>query len=238
VLSKSARRAGAVAVPLVVPAAMRAVFPRLAHRLGPRRGYLSGFGIYYATCLALTAALAEPLDMVRMLRRRARLPSPKPIAVAMLVVPPLGGLCTQFIPHRREADPALMVFAASLATVNATVEELLWHGVPLTIFGDEPIGAWVWPALGFTAWHLAPMSVRTPEQPRSFLLGAAMIGLGSGWVAYRTGSVKLNLVSHIATDAMGDSRSSSVARTGLTASSRRPRAELRRRRPLVGDPAG
>jgi membrane protease YdiL (CAAX protease family) len=190
-------------VPLVVPAVMRAAFPRLARRLGTCRGYLAGFAIYYATCLALAAALAERPELVRMFGVPARLPSPRPIAVATLVIPPLGGLCTQLIPRRRETDPMLMAFAVSLATVNATLEELLWHGVPVLAFGNDPIRAWLWPALGFTAWHLALMSVRTPEGPASFLLGAAMIGLGSGWVVCRSGSLTLSLVSHTATDATG-----------------------------------
>jgi hypothetical protein len=42
---RRAARALTLAIPLVVPAGMRVLFPMLARRLGARRGYLTGTGL-------------------------------------------------------------------------------------------------------------------------------------------------------------------------------------------------
>jgi hypothetical protein len=52
------------------------------------------------------------------------------------------------------------------------------------------------------------MSVRPPRQPRAFLAGAALIGAGMGWVAWRTRSLRWTLPAHLATDANGLSAAS------------------------------
>ena len=202
-LSRRVRRAATAAVPVAVPTAMRVLFPRLAQRFGTRVGYLAGFGIYYAGCVGLTLTLAEPAELRRLLNAPGRLPSPRSLSTAALLVPPLGGFFTQVIPHWRDADPVVIASALSIASVNATAEELLWHGLPLSVFGDDARRGWLWPGLGFTAWHLAPLSVRPAPHKGQFLLGAGIIGLGFGWVAQRTSSLRLVLACHIATDAMG-----------------------------------
>ena len=40
-----------------------------------------------------------------------------------------------------------------VALANATLEELLWRGVYITFWADDPWLGW-WPAVGFGAWHL------------------------------------------------------------------------------------
>jgi Type II CAAX prenyl endopeptidase Rce1-like len=66
------------------------------------------------------------------------------------------------------------------------------------------VRGWLWPAVGFTAWHLAPLSVRPYRHGTlAFLAPAGLIGAGYGWVAWRNGSVRLTLPAHIATDASG-----------------------------------
>jgi hypothetical protein len=70
-------------------------------------------------------------------------------------------------------------------------------------FPDDPVRGWRWPAIGFTAWHLAPASVRAPRRGRTFLAATALIGTGFGWVAWRTRSLRWTLPAHVATDAWG-----------------------------------
>jgi hypothetical protein len=193
------------AVPVVVPLTMRLVFPALARRLGPRRGYLAGFALYWAGCYLLTFGLLGRRRVQALVRQPAHpLPSPRWLPAAALLGPPLGAASTELLPQLRTADPAVLATAATVASVNAAAEELLWHGLFVATFPDDPVRGWLWPAVGFTAWHLAPLSVRPYRHGTlAFLTPAALIGAGNGWVAWRTGSVRLTLPAHIATDASG-----------------------------------
>jgi Reverse transcriptase (RNA-dependent DNA polymerase)/Type II CAAX prenyl endopeptidase Rce1-like len=132
------------------------------------------------------------------------LPSPRWRPAAALLLPPLGAAGTELLPQLRTADPAVLATAATLASINAAAEELLWHGLFVATFPDDPVRGWLWPAVGFTAWHLAPLSVRPYRHGTlAFLVPAGLIGAGYGWVVWRTGSLRLTLPAHIATDASG-----------------------------------
>jgi hypothetical protein len=161
--SKGPRRGGGVLVtglPVMVSLGMRVLFPALARRLGGRRGHLAGFAVYWAGCYLVPLALLGRGRVKTLLRQPGRpLPSPRWLAVTVLLVPPLGALGTELAPQVRKADPVLLGTAASVATINATAEELLWRGLFIATFPDELVRGWLWPAAGFTAWHLAPLSV-------------------------------------------------------------------------------
>jgi hypothetical protein len=198
------RRASILAIPLVVPVSMRVLFPLLARRLGARRGYLAAFGIYWAGCYLVPLALVGRRRIAALLCRPAdRLPRPRWLGALALLVPPLGAAGAELLPALRRADSALLATASVVAVVNAAGEELLWRGLFVATFPDDPVRGWLWPAVGFTAWHLAPASVRPPRQARMFLAGTALIGAGFGWVAWRTHSLRWTLPAHVATDACG-----------------------------------
>lgn len=116
----------------------------------------------------------------------------------------MGAAGTELAPELRGADASLLAAAATLAAVNAAGEELLWRGLFVAAFPDDPVRGWLWPAVGFTAWHLAPLSVRPARRGTpAFLLATALIGAGFGWVAWRTRSLRWTLPPHVATDACG-----------------------------------
>ena len=69
----------------------------------------------------------------------------------------MGAAGTELAPQLRNADPAVLATAAGVAVVNAAGEELLWRGLFVAAFPDDPVCGW--PAVGFTAWHLAPQAV-------------------------------------------------------------------------------
>lgn len=200
-----AARVGALIAPAAVPAAMCVVFPAAARRLGRHRGYLAGFGLYWAVCFGTPLAVLGPRQILELLERSAPLtPNTRRIAGLLLLVPPLGGLATELVPEIRKADPPLLAAAMAISTVNAAGEELLWRGLPLVAFPTDPVRGWLWPAAGFAAWHLAPLAVLPSRRgSASFVAISALLGLGLGWVTRRTHSLRLTLLSHIATDAMG-----------------------------------
>jgi hypothetical protein len=192
------------AMPLVVPVGMRVLFPLLARRLGARRGYLAGFAVYWVGCyLVPLALLGRRRVRALLLEPAGPLPRPRWLGAMALVVPPLGAVGAELLPALRGADPALVATAGVVAAVNATGEELLWRGLFVATFPEDAVRGWLWPAVGFTVWHLAPTSVRPARQGRVFLAGSALIGAGFGWVAWRTRSLRWTLPAHLVTDASG-----------------------------------
>jgi hypothetical protein len=60
-------------------------------------------------------------------------------------------------PQLRNADPTVLATAVTVANVHAAAEELLWHSLFVATFPDDPVRGWLWPAIGFTAWHPSPV---------------------------------------------------------------------------------
>lgn len=199
-------RGAALVAPLAVPLAMRAVFRATTRRFGVERGYQAGFAIYWATCWAVAGAIVGPRRLASLWRRGEELlPTPRLVASTALVVPPLGAIATQWLPNARAAGPAAVAVAGGLGITNAFAEEALWRGVPIAVFPDDAVRGWLWPAVGFTAWHLVPLTAHesTARRSAAILAGAGAIGLGYGWIAQRTGSLGIVAPVHALTDSCG-----------------------------------
>jgi membrane protease YdiL (CAAX protease family) len=95
--------------------------------------------------------------------------------------------------------------AAGVGITNALAEEALWRGVPVVVFPDDRVRGWLWPAAGFTAWHLVPLMARPTSVRRrnEVLIGAGLIGVGYGWMAQQTHSLSLVAFAHALTDSSG-----------------------------------
>jgi membrane protease YdiL (CAAX protease family) len=189
-----------------MPLAMKAVFAATTRRFGPARGYQAGFAIYWASCWALAGLVIgrRRLPGLWQVPDQA-LPAPRGLGAAVLLAPPLGGLATQWVPHARASGAVAVAVAAGIGTTNALAEEVFWRGVPVATFPDDPLRGWLWPAVGFTAWHLVPLTTRRSSVSRraALLGGAAMVGLGYGWIALRTRSLAIVAPAHALTDSSG-----------------------------------
>lgn len=200
------RRAVATLLPAAMPLAMHAVFRATTRRYGPERGYQAGFAFYWASCWPLAGIVIGRRRLLELWRPPEQaLPSPHGLSAAVLLAPPLGGLTTQWLPHARASGPAAVAVAAAVGTTNALAEEVFWRGVPTATFPDDPLRGWLWPAVGFTAWHLVPLATRPSSGRRrgALLSGAAMIGLGYGWIAWATRSLAAVGPAHAVTDSSG-----------------------------------
>jgi membrane protease YdiL (CAAX protease family) len=199
------QRAVAAALPAVTPLVMKVVFDRLNHRYGNVRGYRRAMATYWMLCIAVPTAVAGPRRLAGVLGKPPKpMPAPRWLAVAGLLVPPAGALATELRPQLRNADRRSVATAVTVGLANAVAEELFWRGLPVALFPDDPIRGWIAPAVGFTLWHLAPLSVVTHPRGRfPILAGAAMIGAGAGWVAWSTRSLRSVLIPHAITDSCG-----------------------------------
>jgi len=199
------RRTVAAAMPALTPLVMKTAFDRLPQRYGKVPGYRRAMATYWLLCTALPLTIAGPRGLADLLTRPGRaMPAPRWLAAAGLVVPPAGALATELGPELRHANRRTVATAIIVGVTNAMAEELLWRGLPVAMFPDDPIRGWISPAVGFTLWHLAPLSVLPHRRGRfPILAGAAMIGTGAGWVAWSTRSLRSVLIPHAITDSCG-----------------------------------
>lgn len=208
------RRAAAAAMPAAVPALMVPVFRYTVRRFGKRRGYQAGFGAYWALCWSLALAVAGRRRLVDLWRVPGPAARGRLLRWSVLLVPPAGAIAVELIPNARKAGPTAALTAVGIGVTNALAEEALWRGVPLAVFPDRKILGWLWPSLGFTAWHLVPLSVRPHPRGRwPVLLGAGLIGFGYGWAARESGSLAYVSLAHAATDSCGVRAARSAWRT-------------------------
>jgi Type II CAAX prenyl endopeptidase Rce1-like len=201
----SLRRSVALALPVAMPLAMTAAFSVTRDRFGEHLGYVAGFGIYWVTCAALSVGLLGR-DRIRGLFRGAtpRVGRPVVVGAALLLWPPVGAIATRFIPEIGEASVSMVMTIAAVAAVNAVLEEVLWRGVYITYWPTSPWLGWIWPAIGFGAWHVAPQVIHPSSMgPAGYAIAATALGLSWGWVAWRTRSLRWTSVSHVLTDGSG-----------------------------------
>ncbi len=192
-----------LAVPVSVNLVMPVVYRRLARALGPQRGYLAGFAVYWSACVAIPVAVLGPRRTAGLLLD-ARPPSA--LEAAVLALPPLGGLATETLPALRSGvtvDPPLVATAVAFAGTNAVAEDLLWRGLFVDVFPHSGLLGWVYPAIGFGLWHLAPQQVHPAPRPLAFCAAASVLGLVNGWTARRLGGIGATTLSHALADATG-----------------------------------
>lgn len=188
----------AVALPIAVPLTMMATFSVGRDRLGDQPGYVAGFGVYWATCAGLSIGLLGRTRIRELFRDvHARLGRPAALGAALVVWPAAGAIATRFIPEVGGATQVMFATIVGVALANAVLEELLWRGVSITLWPRNPGLGWVWPAVGFPAWHFAPQVIHPSAMgPAVFVVASLALGLSWGWVAFRTGS--LRFVSRVA----------------------------------------
>jgi membrane protease YdiL (CAAX protease family) len=192
----------ALVAPVAVPASMWWLFGALGRRLPPTLAYNLGFAIYWTGwCTAFPIAVLGS-RRARHVLTQGRTPTAG--EWAMLAFPVAGAVTTTLLPQRRNADACTAAVMVSTAMVNALGEELLWRGVFIDLFPEDPVRGALWPMLGFTAWHLAPQRVLPSAKGRwAFTAGAGVVGAVSTMIAYRSGGIRHVLLPHAATDACG-----------------------------------
>ena len=188
---------------------MAGTFKLAQARLGDRRGYLAGFGAYWLTCVAMTAALIGPRRAVAALTTQPQeSDSNRQILAALLVWPPVGAISTRLLPELSGANRQMIATSAAVAEANAPLEELLWRASYAELWPDNAWLGWLWPSVGFALWHLAPQVIHPSKMGNLRYVGASLaLGLSWGWVAWSTGSVRWTTLSHVVTDASGSRNS-------------------------------
>ena len=115
-------------------------------------------------------------------------------------------MAAAFVPYAAHAAPGVFVAALVLALVNAPAEEMLWRGTYNALFPGSLRLAYLYPTVFFGLWHFAPAVVMENPLPGgtwSFVGGATVVGALWGWLAWRTRSILLTTLSHLAANFFG-----------------------------------
>jgi membrane protease YdiL (CAAX protease family) len=175
---------------------------------GPKIGYFAGFVFYWVVWgLLFPLWILRSQELLALFRDvYPRLGKPAWLGVVLLALPPLLAGTTVFPVKLPLASWSVILGSAGLALVNGTLEEVLWRGLYVRRFTGRIVLGYLYPALGFAFWHLAPQAVHPITMPggvAAFIAGALFFGLCWGWVAWRTGSIRWAVVSHVLTDFLG-----------------------------------
>lgn len=195
-------------VPLLLLATTYPAYQFFVGVWGDRIGYLAGFFFYWLFwCLLLPIWVLGRAGLRDLFRRVSRpFGHPGWLGALLLIWPPLLAGLTVLPVKLPQASLMVLLVSAALALVNATLEELLWRGAYIKAFPTSALWGWLYPSFGFAIWHLAPQAIHGNPMPggaATFLLGALVIGLSYGWVAWRTGSIRWTVASHVLMDFLG-----------------------------------
>lgn len=198
------KRRVAIIAPWALIATTFIVFPVAVDQLGPRWGYLTGFIFFWVGwCVTVPLWLLGARGVARLFRPASpRLPRPAWLWATLLAFPVAGGFATVFVPALEEVTAAALLLALVIAVLNGTLEEVFWRGTFAELFPDEPLTGWLYPAVMFTGWHIAP-ALATGGRSLWFWFGTFYIGLVFGWVAYRTRTIRWTVPAHVLVNAMG-----------------------------------
>jgi membrane protease YdiL (CAAX protease family) len=172
-------------------------------------GYFLGFLFKWVFWCLLIPLWLVGSDGLRRMFRATHPPVWRPtwlgwLLLALPLIVAYGYAFPRALPH---ATVSIVLTSVVIALVNGTLEEVLWRGTYVQMFPGQAIWAWLYPSLGFALWHIAPQSVTggaaTPGGTAAFVVVAGVFGLCWGRVAFRTGSIRWTVVSHVLLDFAG-----------------------------------
>ena len=197
-----------LATPLVLTASMYVVFETLVARFGYAIGFsLAMLGYWVVWCLALPLALLGPREVVDLFRESTPRFGDRPRRTLLLLCWPLPfPLVFTFLPRLDDATLGVVLVSVAVGVVVGVSEEVLWRGTYVRVFPESRALGYVFPAVLFGLWHLAPNAVHEtpfPGAPYSFVLYALALGLSYGYYAFETGSIRWCTVAHAVHDSLG-----------------------------------
>lgn len=174
---------------------------------GLKVGYLSGFIFYWLFWCLIIPYCVIGKGGVKDILRSSPLTNGKRqwINILLLLIPPLLAiLFGPFMGRILKTTFFIGILSLVIAVVNAVSEEILWRGVYIKVFPGKYFLGYIYPAIGFAVWHLVPNTVYTSSYGVvPFIMSALLIGLCWGFVAFRTGSIRWVIISHIILDFSG-----------------------------------
>lgn len=197
-----------LAAPILLIASMYYLFQAFAAIFGTSAGYVLGFIFYWAVwCIILPVVVLKPSGVTG-LYREANPRFGKHPALMILIIgwPIVLPFATFFVANILSASLNAIVLSIALGITIGVTEELFWRGVYTKLFPGRFWLGYIYPAVAFGFWHLAPLSIQAANVPGgafSFVLVSVLLGLSWGYYAYKTGSIRWCTVAHVVNDTLG-----------------------------------
>jgi uncharacterized protein len=176
----SLRRNSLIAAPVVLLITMYLVFNGFVALFGMQPGLFLGMLVYWlGWCLAFPL-WAVGADELRTAVRdvRPRVGKPSWLGWTLLAIPVIMAVIVGYTEVWSEVTIAAILLSVLFALVNGTLEEVLWRGTYVRAFPGSLILGYLYPALGFAIWHLAPVSA----QAGVYTLPEIEVGIGGALV--------------------------------------------------------
>jgi len=172
---------------------MFAVYQGFAIVLGKNLGWYAGFAIYWPFfCVIIPLLLVGSGQIIE--RYNLFKINPKYLLVYLfpVFITLIGGLFMS----TADRDIAGLIAWLGMSVGNGVFEEILWRGIYPTLFPNNKLFGFVWPAIWFSIWHFAPGSLSQNFQPLTLVSGALMLGIFFGWGAFKTKSLFWASIGH------------------------------------------
>jgi len=207
--SAERQRSALLAAPMLLLISMGLLFNGLTAIFDHTVALIVGWSLYLLLWCILFPLWAVGRDELRAAFRKTipRVGEPTWLGWLLLAIPVLVGFLS-WIPSLGIETPdlwpqatGLLLFAVPIALVNGTLEELLWRGAYIRAFPGQIVAGFLYPSVGFGLWHLALLSIHLDRyglvEVAVILAGGIIFGLCWGWVAWRSGSIRWPVISHI-----------------------------------------
>lgn len=197
-----------LAAPILLVASMFFVFQAFGALFGASEGYVYGFIFYWAVwCIALPLLVLKPSGVASLYREANPRFGKHPALMLLIIGWPIAlPFATFFVANILSASLNAIILSIALGITIGVTEELLWRGVYTKLFPGRFWLGYIYPAVAFGFWHLAPLSIQAANVPGgafSFVLVSVLLGLSWGYYAYKTGSIRWCTVAHVVNDTLG-----------------------------------
>jgi len=190
-----------IGLPALLLASTALVFTTLARQLGRDLGYVLGFAFYdLVWCILVPLLLLGRKGFLGLFSERVPLFSKEnwlPATLLVITTVVAVVMYRDTIANITSTPLALILVGIPVTTVNSTCEEILWRGVYARVFPNRLFFGFIYPSIGFAAWHISPQLVMPSGGGMlPFVVSTFFLGLVYGLAAYRTGSVRWTALSH------------------------------------------
>jgi len=188
-----------LAAPLVIMLTVYIVLTPLVQRFGTARGLLYGYLFYWGFWGIIfplwTVGLKGFAKMFSATAENIGKAGWLLLGMPVIIYPAVS--LPEIWP---EITLTLVLLSIPLALINGTLEELLWRGTYITAFPEKLFPGYIFPAVAFGIWHVAPYAAMPDfgaEGAVIATIGGTLFGLCWGWAAWKSGSIRLAVISHI-----------------------------------------
>jgi len=181
-----------IALPILT-LTMVIIYRLFARLFGRKTAWYAGFLVYWPVwCIFF------PLKMIgtKKLRDLFKWHRPNTLGWFMLIFPPAITFLGRFVldkQPRQAKEKTILVF---MSFMNGILEEVLWRGVYIELFPNNPLWGNIWPTIWFALWHYAPGSISPLADVWTLMVGAGVLGALLSWVTKQSRSVCLAAASH------------------------------------------